>query len=134
MTVLTNKINKKKLNKKQFLGAFVGACVALGGTVELCDANVVMAAPADHATQQNTTQGISEAESFLTKGITLAQQKRFAEAIIAYNKAVKEKGNKASDLDILVAGIMKLPYGQLKKVLTEEVLAVLKKYGIEKES
>ena len=49
--------------------------------------------------------------------------------IIAFNKAVKEKGNKASDLDILVAEIMKLPYGQLKKVLSEEVMEILEKYG-----
>jgi hypothetical protein len=49
--------------------------------------------------------------------------------ILAYNKAVKEKGEKATDLDIIVSEIMKLPYGQLKKVLTEEVMAVLKKYG-----
>jgi hypothetical protein len=54
--------------------------------------------------------------------------------IIAYNKAVKEKGEKAADLEVIVTQLMKLPYGQLKKVLTEEVLAVLKKYGIEKES
>ena len=51
--------------------------------------------------------------------------------IIAYNKSVKEKGEKASDLDIIVSEIMKLPYGQLKKVLTDEVLTVLKKYGYE---
>lgn len=51
------------------------------------------------------------------------------EKIIAYNKAVKEKGEKASDLDIIVSQIMKLPYGQLKKVLTDEVMEVLKKYG-----
>lgn len=49
--------------------------------------------------------------------------------ILAYNKAVKEKADKATDLDILVAEIMKLPYGQLKKVLTDEVMAVLEKYG-----
>jgi hypothetical protein len=49
--------------------------------------------------------------------------------IIAYNKSVKEKADKATDLDILVAEIMKLPYGQLKKVLTPEVMAVLEKYG-----
>lgn len=49
--------------------------------------------------------------------------------IIAYNKAVKEKGEKATDLDIIVAEIMKLPYGQLKKVLTNKVMAVLEKYG-----
>lgn len=52
------------------------------------------------------------------------------EKIIAYNKSVKEKGEKASDLDIIVAELMKLPPGQLKKVLTEEVIAVLEKHGI----
>lgn len=49
--------------------------------------------------------------------------------IIAYNKSVKEKGEKATDLDIIVSEIMKLPYGQLKKVLTDDVMAVLEKYG-----
>ena len=49
--------------------------------------------------------------------------------ILAFNKSVKEKGEKATDLDILVAEIMKLPYGQLKKVLTDEVMSVLEKYG-----
>ena len=49
--------------------------------------------------------------------------------ILAYNKTAKEKADKATDLDIIVAEIMKLPYGQLKKVLTDEVMAVLKKYG-----
>ena len=49
--------------------------------------------------------------------------------IISYNKTVKEKGDKAADLDIIVSEIMKLPYGQLKKVLTDEVIAVLEKYG-----
>ena len=52
------------------------------------------------------------------------------EKIIAYNKSVKEKGEKATDLDIIVAEIMKLPPGQLKKVLTEDVKAVLEKYGV----
>ncbi len=49
--------------------------------------------------------------------------------IIAYNKVVKEKSDKATDLDIIVSQIMKLPYGQIKKVLTEEVMTVLAKYG-----
>lgn len=49
--------------------------------------------------------------------------------IIAYNKSVAEKADKASDLDIVVSEILKLPYGQLKKVLTDEVMAVLEKYG-----
>ena len=51
--------------------------------------------------------------------------------ILAYNKSVKEKGEKASDMDIVVAAFAKLPPGQLKKVLTEDVIAVLKKYGVE---
>jgi hypothetical protein len=50
--------------------------------------------------------------------------------ILAYNKAVKENGDKASDLDIIISEIMKLPPGQLKKVLTDEVIAVLEKYGV----
>lgn len=50
--------------------------------------------------------------------------------IIAYNRAVAEKAEKATDLDIIVSEIMKLPPGQLKKVLTDEVLAVLAKYGV----
>ena len=54
--------------------------------------------------------------------------------IIAYNKVIKEKGEKAADLETVVTQLMKLPYGQLKKVLTEEVLAVLRKYGLENES
>lgn len=42
---------------------------------------------------------------------------------------IADKKTKASDLDIIVEQIMTLPYGQLKKVLTDEVLAVLEKYG-----
>lgn len=44
-------------------------------------------------------------------------------------KSYAEKQEKATDLDILVSQIMKLPYGQLKKVLNDDVLAVLAKYG-----
>lgn len=47
----------------------------------------------------------------------------------ALKAQIAEKKEKASDLDVIVAEIMKLPYGQLKKVLTDEVLAVLTKYG-----
>ena len=57
-------------------------------------------------------------------------KKELREKIIAYNKSVKEKGDKATDLDIIVSEIMKLPPGQLKKILTDEVLAVLAKYGV----
>lgn len=51
--------------------------------------------------------------------------------IIAYNKAAAERKDKATDMDILVAAFAKLPPGQLKKVLTDDVMAVLNKYGIE---
>ena len=49
--------------------------------------------------------------------------------ILAFNKKRVEEGAKATDLDIIVAELMKLPYGQLKKVLTDDVIAVLAKYG-----
>lgn len=49
--------------------------------------------------------------------------------IDAIRKSFSEKKEKASDLDIIVSQIMDLPYGQLKKVLTDEVMAVLAKYG-----
>lgn len=52
------------------------------------------------------------------------------EKIIAYNKSVAERAEKASDLDVIVKELMKLPPGQLKKVLTDEVMTVLKKYGL----
>ena len=40
-----------------------------------------------------------------------------------------EKKEKASDLDVIVSQVMQLPYGQLKKILTDAVMAVLAKYG-----
>lgn len=47
--------------------------------------------------------------------------------------ALKDKATtrkvKATDLDVIVAELIKLPPGQLKRILTEEVLAVLRKYG-----
>ena len=58
-------------------------------------------------------------------------KKELREKIIAFNKAAAEKKDKATDLDILVAAFAKLPPGQLKKVLTDDVIAVLAKYGIE---
>ena len=47
----------------------------------------------------------------------------------ALKASILNRKEKASDLDVIVAQIMKLPYGQLKKVLTDEVTAVLAKYG-----
>lgn len=47
----------------------------------------------------------------------------------ALKAKIQDKKTKASDLDVIVNEIMKLPYGQLKKVLTDEVMKVLAKYG-----
>lgn len=49
--------------------------------------------------------------------------------ILAYNKQVAEQKEKATDMDTLISAFAKLPPGQLKKVLTEDVIAVLNKYG-----
>lgn len=59
------------------------------------------------------------------------KNKELREKIIAYNKAVKAKAEKASDMDIMISALSKLPPGQLKKVLTDDVIAILAKYGIE---
>lgn len=56
-------------------------------------------------------------------------KKELREKIYAFNKNRAVKDEKASDLDIIVSEIMKLPPGQLKKVLTDDVLTVLAKYG-----
>ena len=49
--------------------------------------------------------------------------------IIAFNKAAAKRKDKDDDLDIIVAAFAKMPPGQLKKVLTDDVIAVLNKYG-----
>ena len=42
---------------------------------------------------------------------------------------IAEQTAKIEDLDVLVSAMLALPPGQLKKLLTEDVLAVLRKYG-----
>ena len=54
--------------------------------------------------------------------------------IIEFNKRRAVEGEKATDLDIIVGELLKLPPGQLKKVLTDEVVEILKKYGYEEVS
>jgi hypothetical protein len=51
------------------------------------------------------------------------------EKILAYNRAEKRKSEKATDLDTIVEAIKWLPPGHLKKVLTDDVIAILEKYG-----
>ena len=57
-------------------------------------------------------------------------RKELRDQIIAYNKSVAERKEKASDMDILLDAIGKLPWGQLKKILTDDVIAIFEKYGI----
>ena len=52
------------------------------------------------------------------------------EKVAAIRTAFLDKKERATDLEIIVGEIAKLPYGQLKKVLTEPVLQVLEKYGV----
>lgn len=51
--------------------------------------------------------------------------------VLAYNRTLAERAEKAQDMDVIVAELIKLPPGQLKRLLTDDVLAVLKKYGYE---
>ena len=37
---------------------------------------------------------------------------------------------KSNDLDVIVSAMSQLPPGQLKKVLSDDVIAVLEKYGV----
>lgn len=54
--------------------------------------------------------------------------------VLAYNRIAAERAEKAGDMDVIVAALLDLPPGQLKKLLTEDVLAVLAKYGYEEVS
>ena len=51
--------------------------------------------------------------------------------ILAYNREMAARKEKAADLQILTDALCRLPYGQLRRVLTGEVLGVLEKYGLE---
>ena len=53
------------------------------------------------------------------------------EQILRYNRNLAQHRQKAADLDVLVGQLKQLPYGQLKKIMTADVLAVLAKYGME---
>lgn len=50
--------------------------------------------------------------------------------ILFYNKTAKERKEKAEDMEVILSAIASLPWGQLKKLLTDDVIAVFEKYGI----
>ena len=54
---------------------------------------------------------------------------KWEKAAINRIKELEVSAEKATDLDIIISEVLKLPYGQLKKVLTEPVMEVLKRYG-----
>lgn len=54
--------------------------------------------------------------------------------VLSFNRIAKERADKAEDMDVVVAALLALPPGQLKKMLTDDVLAVLAKYGYEHEA
>ncbi len=56
-------------------------------------------------------------------------RKELRERIFAYNRRIAAQGEKAADLEVLVGALILLPPGQLKKLLSPQVLAVLEKYG-----
>ena len=51
--------------------------------------------------------------------------------IIAYNQAVAADSAAAADMRTIAAAFTNLPHGQLKKVLSDDILAILAKYGVE---
>ncbi len=55
---------------------------------------------------------------------------RWSKAAQVRKAVLDGQKERAGDLEILLSEIGKLPPGQLKKVLTEPVLAVLAKYGV----
>lgn len=50
--------------------------------------------------------------------------------IIAYNKAVAADAAAAEDMRAMAAAMAQLPPGQMKKVLTDDIIAILAKYGV----
>jgi hypothetical protein len=51
------------------------------------------------------------------------------EKLDALKAIAAERKEKASDVDVIIVALLELPKGQLKKVLSDGVLAVLAKYG-----
>lgn len=50
--------------------------------------------------------------------------------IIAYNQAVAAEASAAADMRDIAAALARLPLGQLKKVVTQDIMDILGKYGV----
>lgn len=55
----------------------------------------------------------------------------YKQRVLAFNKKRKAEGEKASDMEIIASKLAKLPPGQLKKLLDDETVTILAKYGVE---
>ena len=51
--------------------------------------------------------------------------------IIAYNQAVAADASAAENMRAIAAALAKLPLGKLKKVVTQDIIDILGKYGVE---
>ena len=58
------------------------------------------------------------------------KNKSWTEGAIKRKEYLDKREGLASDMEVLVEEIAKLPPGQLKKILTDPVITVLNKYGI----
>lgn len=54
----------------------------------------------------------------------------YKQRVLAFNKHRKEADEKATDMEIIASKLAKLPPGQLKKLLDDETVAILAKYGV----
>ena len=50
--------------------------------------------------------------------------------IFAYNKKIAADSAAAADMHAIAAAIERLPKGQLKKLLSEDIRTILAKYGV----
>ena len=50
------------------------------------------------------------------------------EKVLAFNQKRKVEGEKAEDMDVVIRKLGELPPGQLKKVLTDDIIAIIEKY------
>lgn len=51
--------------------------------------------------------------------------------VMAFNKHRAKADEQANDMQIIAGKLAQLPPGQLKKLLDEETVAILAKYGVE---
>lgn len=49
--------------------------------------------------------------------------------VLAFNRHRMEADEKANDMQIIAGKIAQLPPGQIKKLLDDEAIAILRKYG-----